>query len=287
MTNVQPIVSKLFTASRFGNDLGRVPIHRHAMSTGPSADAAPDGCAHTQQSPHDESDRRNALVLENLHLVKTIATRVRGSLPVHIDLDDLIQAGTIGLMDAAKKFDDAKQVAFSAYAKHRIKGAILDSLREMDEASRDLRRLDKEVGCATRSLTDSLQREPDEVEIAERLGMSVEKLRAKLLCIRSVARVSTSARTDEDAPLLESPTSPETYPDATYAKKEMRGAIRMAMNGLSRNEQKVLLLYYTDERKMREIGDMLGVNESRISQIHKRAIQKMEVQLRTQGITSA
>ena len=173
MTNVQPIAPKPSIVPLFTNDFCRVPMHKPATRTGPTADAVRDVCMHDQQPPShgtSEQERRNALVLENLHLVKAIAAGVRGSLPVHIDLDDLIQAGTIGLMDAAKKFDDTKQVAFSSYAKHRIKGAILDSLREMDEASRDLRRLDKQVGSAARSLTDSLRRAPDEIEIAEKLG---------------------------------------------------------------------------------------------------------------------
>jgi len=117
--------------------------------------------------------------------------------------------------------------------------------------------------------------------------MNVEKLRAKLLCIRSVAHLSNSTRTDEDTPMVEASENPETHPDATYAKREMHSAVRAAMNGLSQNEQKVLLLYYTGEKKMREIGGILGVNESRISQIHKRAIQRIGTLLRAQGITSA
>jgi RNA polymerase sigma factor for flagellar operon FliA len=282
VTNVDPITSKLFILPRFAKDFGvhrRVPVHKPATRTSHLP-----GKVMRDDSP--EPDRRNTLVLENLHIVRAIAARVRGSLPVHVDTDDLIQAGTLGLMDAAKKFDHTKQVAFSSYAKHRIKGAILDSLRELDEASRDLRRFDKQVGLATRSLTDSLERAPDESEVAEKLGISVEKLRAKLLHIRSVSPRSSSSRMEEDTPVLESPAKPETHPDASFAQKELQNTVRAAMKGLSQSEQKVLLLYYNGEKKMKEIGGILGVNESRVSQIRKRALQRMEVQLRAQGITS-
>src|SRR5689334_11807642 len=103
-------------------------------------------------------ERRNELVLEHLPLVKAIAIRVHENLPVHVDLDDLVHAGILGLFDATDKFNPEKQVAFSSYAKHRIKGAILDSLRQLDWASRDMRRRHKQVEAATRDLSATLQR---------------------------------------------------------------------------------------------------------------------------------
>jgi RNA polymerase sigma factor (sigma-70 family) len=118
--------------------------------------------------------RRDRIVLEHLPLVKAIAVRVHENLPVHVDLDDLVHAGVLGLFDAASKFNPDKQVAFSSYAKHRIKGAILDSLRQLDWASRDLRRRHKQVEAATRELAATLQRTPTESEIAQKLGVDVE-----------------------------------------------------------------------------------------------------------------
>src|SRR3981081_1405447 len=109
-------------------------------------------------------DERDQIVLEHLPLVKAIAIRVHENLPVHVDLDDLIHAGVMGLFDAVIKYDDAKNVAFHAYAKHRIKGAILDSLRQLDWASRDLRRRHKQVEAATHELASCLQRNPTEAE---------------------------------------------------------------------------------------------------------------------------
>src|SRR3954469_8820563 len=116
-------------------------------------------------------DVRDQIVLEHLPLVKAIAIRVHESLPVHVDLDDMIHAGVLGLFDAVTKYDADKNVAFQAYAKHRIKGAILDSLRQLDWASRDLRKRQKQVECLTRELSSELGRTPTEGELAQAMGV--------------------------------------------------------------------------------------------------------------------
>src|SRR4051812_21313505 len=116
---------------------------------------------------------RDQIVLEHLPLVKAIAIRVHENLPVHVDLDDLIHAGVMGLFDAVEKYDDAKNVLFHSYAKHRIKGAILDSLRQLDWASRDLRRRQKQVESVTRELSTKLGRNPHETEVAEQMGVGL------------------------------------------------------------------------------------------------------------------
>src|ERR1700735_3488050 len=112
---------------------------------------------------------RDRLVLEHLPLVRAIAVRVYENLPVHVDLDDLIHAGVMGLFDAALKYNEDKQVSFRGYAKHRIKGAILDSLRDMDWASRDLRKRHKQLEAITRELAAVMERNPTEAEIAEKM----------------------------------------------------------------------------------------------------------------------
>ena len=134
--------------------------------------------------------RRDRVVLEHLPLVKLIAIRVYESLPVHVDLDDLVHAGILGLFDAASKFNPEKQVVFSSYAKHRIKGAILDSLRHLDWASRDMRRRHKQVEAATRALASTLQRAPTEAQVAEKLGMDVDRWRTMMLDLRNVGPIS-------------------------------------------------------------------------------------------------
>jgi RNA polymerase sigma factor for flagellar operon FliA len=233
--------------------------------------------------------RRDRVVLEHLPLVKAIAVRVHENLPVHVELDDLVHAGILGLFDAATKFNPEKQVAFSSYAKHRIKGAILDSLRQLDWASRDMRRRHKQVEAATRELASALQRTPTEQEIAEKLGMDVERWRNMMIDLRNIGLISASTRTNEneDLPAPDFPSKPETQPDSICAREQLRGVLGVAIKTLPERYQKVVTLYYTNELTMKEIGGILGINESRVSQIHKAALEKMATALEQNGITSS
>lgn len=234
-------------------------------------------------------ERRDRVVLEHLPLVKAIAVRVHENLPVHVEVDDLVHAGILGLFDAATKFNPEKQVAFSSYAKHRIKGAILDSLRQLDWASRDMRRRHKQVEAATRELAATLQRNPTEAEVAQKLGMDVERWRSMMLDLRNVGLISASTRGNEgeDLPAPDFPTKPESHPDSICAREQLRAVLGVAMKTLPERYQKVVLLYYSNEMTMKEIGGILGINESRVSQIHKSALEKMSVALEQAGITSA
>ncbi|HME07423.1 MAG TPA: FliA/WhiG family RNA polymerase sigma factor [Bryobacteraceae bacterium] len=233
--------------------------------------------------------KRDRIILEHLPLVKAIAVRVHENLPVHVDLDDLVHAGVLGLFDAATKFNPEKQVAFSSYAKHRIKGAILDSLRQLDWASRDLRRRHKQLEAATRELSATLQRAPTEAELAAKLGVDVDRWRQMMLDLRNVGLISASSRTSdyEELPAPDFPSKPETQPDNMCAHEQMRMVLGVAMKALPERYQKVVSLYYTNEMTMKEIGGVLGINESRVSQIHKSALEKMQVVLQANGISSS
>src|SRR5450631_4508396 len=134
---------------------------------------------------------RDRIVLDHLPLVKCIAIRVHESLPVHVDLDDLIHAGVLGLFDAVTKYDGSKDVVFHAYAKHRIKGAILDSLRQLDWASRDLRKSQKKVDLVVRDLSTKLGRIPGDLEVAQEMGVGMERWRRMQMEIRTVGPVSS------------------------------------------------------------------------------------------------
>jgi RNA polymerase sigma factor for flagellar operon FliA len=232
--------------------------------------------------------RRDRVVLEHLPLVKAIAIRVHENLPVHVDVDDLVHSGVLGLFDAASKYNPDKQVAFSSYAKHRIKGAILDSLRQLDWASRDMRRRHKQVEAATRELAATLQRNPTEAEVAQKLGIDQERWRSMMLDLRNVGLVSASTRTNEsdDLPAPDFPCKPESHPDSICSREQLRGVLGVAMKTLPERYQKVVSLYYSAEMTMKEIGGILGINESRVSQIHKAALEKMQVVLQTNGISS-
>lgn len=233
--------------------------------------------------------RRDQVILDHLPLVKAIAVRVHENLPVHVDLDDLVHAGIIGLFDAVNKFDSTKQVAFSAYAKHRIKGAILDSLRQLDWASRDLRRRHKQVEAATRDLTATLQRTPTESEVAEHMGLQQQRWHQIMLDLRNVGLVSASTRgaDGDDLPPPDFPGDPDCQPDAMCAREQLRSVLGDAMRSLPERYRKVVVMYYANEMTMKEIGGLLGINESRVSQIHKTALAKMMVTLQSNGITSA
>jgi RNA polymerase sigma factor FliA len=231
---------------------------------------------------------RDQIVLGHLPLVKAIAIRVHENLPVHVDLDDLIHAGVLGLFDAVIKFDDTKNVAFHAYAKHRIKGAILDSLREQDWASRDLRKRQKQVDALNHDLSLRLGRTPTEAEVAEAMGVSLERWHRIMMELRTVGLVSAAAGPDQERDRTqEFAARPDSQPDQMCQHRELQTTLARAMTTLPERYKKVVFLYYSNDMTMKEIGDILGVNESRISQIHKTALKKMAVALQSEGIHSA
>jgi RNA polymerase sigma factor FliA len=231
---------------------------------------------------------RDRIVLDHLPLVKAIAVRVHENLPVHIELDDLIHAGVLGLFDAVEKYDGSKNVEFQAYAKHRIKGAILDSLRQLDWASRDMRRRQKEVEMVSRSLSAKLGRTPTETEIADQMGVTTERWRQMSMELRNSGPVSTSPREDLDyTQEMEFAADSDVRPDRMCEHHELCMTLERAIGQLPTRYQKVVFLYYTNQMTMKQIGDVLGVNESRVSQIHKTALKKMQVMLQSEGISSA
>src|SRR5262249_3942347 len=272
---------------------GPVPERRRAVPAKPlGVSTTLHACAQARSNTGAQQAarlaRRDRVVLEHLPLVKAIAVRVHENLPVHVDLDDLVHAGILGLFDAANKYNPEKQVVFSSYAKHRIKGAILDSLRQLDWASRDMRRRHKQVEAATRDLAARLQRNPTESEVAEKLGMDVDRWRNMMLDLRNVGLISASTRSNEneDLPAPDFPSKPETQPDSICAREQLRNVLGDAMKTLPERYQKVVVLYYTNEMTMKEIGGVLGINESRVSQIHKSALEKMQGVLQANGIDS-
>ncbi len=235
-------------------------------------------------------ETRDRIVLENLSLAKAIAIRVHENLPVHVDIEDLIHAGVLGLIDAVEKFDSAKNVAFQSYAKHRIKGSILDSLRQLDWASRDLRRRQKQVDALTRDLSAELGRPPGEAEVARGMGVSVERWRTMSMELRTagLAPLCGPRPSDQDRDRAEEfPATPDLRPDLMCERQQLRNTLAKAIETLPVRYQKVVFLYYTNELTMKEIGDVLGVNESRVSQIHKTALKRMAVALESEGIHSA
>ncbi|HEX3685838.1 MAG TPA: FliA/WhiG family RNA polymerase sigma factor [Bryobacteraceae bacterium] len=240
-------------------------------------------------STKKDNSRRDQLIIEHLSLVTAIAAHIQRSLPVHVELDDLVHAGTMGLVDAASKYRDDKEVAFPTYAKYRIRGAILDSLRQLDWASRDLRKRYKQMETVTRDLTTSLQRTPTDTEVAGAMGLNARRWQALMVDFRSLGIAATQIRAaDRDEQYApETPCPSAQAPDRVLARSEMREKLGSAMKTLPERYQQVVQLYYGREMTMKEIGDVLGVNESRVSQMHKTALERMQTALTQTGICSA
>ena len=251
--------------------------------------ASPSCVQNANSKRSSQSIKRDQLVIEHLPLVKAIAIRLYESLPVHADLDDLIHAGMLGLIDGAEKFDERKHILFKSYAKHRIKGAMLDSLRDLDWASRDLRRRHRQLESITHELAACSSDAPNEEAIAGKMGVDVDRWRQIAIELRMVGLLSSSSRPadDENQTNPEFAASEDTQPDTMYGREELSSVLGEAMRSLPERYQKIVSLYYSNEMTMREIGEMLGINESRVSQIHKTALAKMATVLQQNGIHSA
>ena len=224
-------------------------------------------------------------MVDHYSLVRVIALRVQASMPRYVELDDLIHAGVIGLMDAASKFDPAKEVAFPSYAKHRIRGAILDDLRKGDWATRSVRKRHNQLAALNFEFAGRYQRAPTEQEIAERMSVDVPRWRQMAVQLRMVGLVSATP-IDDNAKMPEFPAPASTRPDKIVERKQLSSALQGAIGTLPDRYQKVVSLYYTGQLTMKEIGTKLAINESRVCQIHKIALGKLEVALRASGISS-
>jgi len=223
------------------------------------------------------------VLLEQLPQVKYIARRIHERLPQHVPFDDLLHAGIVGLMDALQKYDPAKNVRFSSYAKFRIRGAILDSLRDMDWSPRDLRRKARRLETTMQKLQTELGRSASESELAQAMGMGLEEFQHMLDEIRGLEVGSLQMESLEDGretDLGETiPGPPNQDPLFLCMQGERKQMLADAIARLSPREQQVLSLYYQEELTMKEVGAVLGVGESRVSQIHSMAVARLRVWL--------
>jgi len=244
--------------------------------------------------PHQTAGEiSDQLLLEQLPQVKYIARRIHERLPQHVPFEDLLHAGIVGLIDAMQKFDPDKKVRFSSYAKFRIRGAILDSLRDMDWSPRDLRRKARHLETTLQKLQTALGHSATEPELAQAMGMTLEEFQHMLDEIRGLEVGSLQIRSLEDGretDLSETIASPAEH-DPLFAciEGERRQMLADAIAELPAREQQVLALYYQEELTMKEVGDVLGVGESRVSQIHSMAVARLRarLQIRQQGRVAA
>ncbi|MGH2594955.1 MAG: RNA polymerase sigma factor WhiG [Actinomycetota bacterium] len=228
---------------------------------------------------------RERLILHYAPLVKYVASRVATGLPASVEQADLVSYGMFGLIDALHKFEPGRGNKFETYAIPRIKGAIIDELRAMDWVPRSIRFKAREIEKAHSDLEAMLKRQPTEVEMAERLGISRSELHDVVSQISFVSvlaldeLVSVGADRGEQVSLIDTLADKQLDPTSGVESQETRGLLAAAINSLSEREKIVVTLYYFEGLTLAEIGEILGVTESRVCQIHTKAVGGLRGQL--------
>jgi RNA polymerase sigma factor for flagellar operon FliA len=229
---------------------------------------------------------RDRLILTYAPLVKYVAGRLGSGLPAHVEDDDLVSYGLLGLIGAIERFDPDRDIKFETYAIARIKGAIIDELRSMDWVPRSVRARARDIERAIADLERKLMRAPNDDEIASKLGVSEEEFQDSLL---EISRSSIAALdelwagpsgTGDAVSLIDTIEDPQApQPQQAMAQTELREALSESIARLPEREKLVVTLYYYEELTLREIGEVLGVTESRVSQLHTKAILRLKARL--------
>jgi len=232
----------------------------------------------------DGIEERNELAIRELPQVYYVASRIRERLPKHVDMEDLVQAGVVGLLEACSSYDSSKDAQFSTFAKFRIRGAILDSLRKLDWGSRTLRRKGREIAASVVKLESSLGRQPVEEEIAADMQMPLDELQNALTQLDGLylvgQQVTSSHDHGESYDLVESaPSTGDDNPFKLCLEGERKAQLATAVSQLSEREQMILSLYYQEELTMKEISQVVGIAVSRVSQIHAAMMVKLRAVL--------
>lgn len=231
------------------------------------------------------SSQREQLILEHLPQVRLIARRIRERLPESVSLEDLVSTGIVGLISAIDHFDPAHNVKLKTYAEYKIRGAILDSLRGLDWAPRQQRKKSKQIEAAVAELEQGLQRAPTEEEIAAQLGLSMAEYHEWLVDIRGVNLGSLDAGAPEEGGrdlLRFISDSNEHWPSNIVERQELERLVALAIDKMPKVEKTVLALYYKDELTLREISRVVGLHESRVSQLKTQAIVRLRAFLEKQ-----
>jgi len=237
--------------------------------------------AQEEQAQREREDR----ILRLLPLVKKMALQMRERLPLHIELDDLVGTGVLGLVDAVRKYDSRKDVKLESYARHRIRGAMLDGLRSVDDASRDMRKKEKRAERVYRSLESKLGRGPSNLEMADALGItlaqwyrSVRELQAVGIdWLRPVNSVGVKDTRDLGGESLPADGRNNQF-DRCYCR-EQRDLLDRALRRLPGRDREIVELYYHHDLTMRQIGSRLRIDESRVSQLHSAALARLRLRV--------
>ena len=228
---------------------------------------------------------QNRRIVAGLPFVEALARRMAATMPNSIDIGDLVQDGMIGLIDAAHRFDEDRGIKFETFAERRVRGAMIDALRR-DAWPRGVRRQRRELDAAREALRRELGHEPSMADLAARVGSDEKRLSRTIVrinTIESTSPLATGEHLDESSlPPALVPSEPDS-PDTAYEKVETRDRVRAAIQSLPVRERKVIGLYYYGELTMKQIGAEIGVNESRVSQLHARAIRRLRESLGEMG----
>lgn len=230
---------------------------------------------------------REELITECLPLVKFVAHRISSRLPSHVELDDLIHSGILGLMDAVRKFEPDRGVKFKTYAEQRIRGAILDGLRDLDWVPRSLRRKKKDIEAAYHLLEQQRGRAATDEEVAAHLGMSLEDLHHSLDELKGVtlgAFVEAGENGEGENLISFVPDPDGENPHILLQAREVRSILKSAVDRLPTKERFVVQLYYFEELTMKEIGTLLNITESRVSQLHTKSMLRLRGKLKERRI---
>src|SRR6188768_4336454 len=220
-------------------------------------------------------------IVASLPFVESVAQRVAASMPHTIDLGDLVQDGMVGLIDAAHRYDDGRGIKFETFAERRVRGAMIDALRK-DAWPRGVRRQRRELEAAREALRRETGAEPSLADLAARVGTDEARLGRTIVRISTIESTSPLSAGDNvdgaSLPPALVPSEPQS-PDKAYEEQEVRDRIRAAIASLPPRERRVIGLYYYGEATMKQIGAEIGVNESRVSQLHARAVQRLRLVL--------
>ncbi|MEO8481921.1 MAG: RNA polymerase sigma factor FliA [Acidobacteriota bacterium] len=220
--------------------------------------------------------QRDALVMAHVDLVRSMASRLGRRLPSQVELSELVSVGVLGLIEAANRYQPSLGVPFDAFARRRIHGAMLDALRGLDWVPRSLRKLQRDVDGAMARLRHTLGREPEAEEIAAALGVSTDDYEAKLddLRLADLAAVQAAGTGEESAGLLDVAVDDEG-PYRQLERRELRLRLVRALAQLPERERQILALSYEEELTLAEIGQVIGVGESRVSQLRTQAVSRL------------
>lgn len=222
-------------------------------------------------------NRHEALILEHMPMVKRVAVHLKVRVPPFMELDELIQVGMVGLIEAARAFDASKGFEFENFALNRVRGAMLDEVRRQSYLPRSAVAFNKSENEAVHALAAELGRTPNAAEIAQYLGMETEQFHKERAQAKRFETYSMELVGDE---VMSVPAEPSMQPEVAVEEAQFMQAVTGAIDCLPEREKLVISLYYVDELNLKEIGEVLGVSESRVSQILSQVVKKLRQELR-------